>query len=111
MGAVSRSMPVALAGLLLTLLVFGFLADRALVGQATAAGEVAAARVDETARLVALSVRADLAQVEQAVAAGRPRAAVITERSVLPPPPSAPHEPFVPYRKRPRAELSALLGS
>jgi len=108
---VHRAMSILLWALVLTLLVFGFLADQALVGQAKAARETAAARADEAARMVALSVRAALAQVEQAVAAGRPPEGVVSERLGIPPRMSIPVAPFTPYALRPRAELSRLLSS
>ena len=105
------TIPVLFGALLLTLLLFGFLADRALVGQANAAREAAAAGADETARMNALSVRAALAQAEQAFAAGRPPSAGASERIAIPPGISLPAVPFTPYAQRPRAELSRLLSS
>jgi signal transduction histidine kinase len=103
--------PALLGALLLTLLVFGVLADRALVGQARVAHDAAAAKADETARITALSVRAALAQAEQSVAAGHPPRGVTSERLALPPPATFPLVPFTPYAKRPRDELSRLLSS
>ncbi len=99
------------AGLLATLIVFGVLADRALVGQVRAARETAAAKADETARSAALSVRAALAQIEQAVATGLLAPGVTSERLSPPPKASFPLVPFTPYGKRPRDELSRLLSS
>jgi signal transduction histidine kinase len=104
-------MPALFAALLLTLLVFGVLADRALVGQARAAHDATAATADETARTTALSVRAALAQAEQAVAAGHVPPGVTSERLALPPAASFPLVSFTPYAKRPRDELSRLLSS
>src|SRR5882757_7697009 len=103
-------MPALFGALLLTLLVFGVLADRALVQQAQAAHDTAAAKADETARLTALSVRAALAQVEQSVATGHPPRGVSSEQLALPPPVSLPLVSFTPYAKRPRDELSRLLS-
>jgi signal transduction histidine kinase len=102
---------VLLVALLATLIAFGVLADRALVGQARSARDGAAARADETARLTALSVRAALAQIEQAVAAGRAPEEARSERLAIPPPLLLPVVPVTPYAERPRAELSRLLSS
>ncbi|HWX25072.1 MAG TPA: hypothetical protein VN083_08530, partial [Vicinamibacteria bacterium] len=107
----TRTMPALFGAVVLTLLVFGVLADRALVGQAHAARDAAFARADETARVTALSVRAALAQVEQSVAAGHPPRGVASDRLALPPPATFPVLPFTPYAKRPRDELSRLLSS
>lgn len=107
----TRTMPVLFGALLLTLLVFGVLADRALVEQARAAHDTAAAKADDTARIIALSVRAALAQAEQSVAAGHPPEGVTSEQLALPPPASFPLVSFTPYAKRPRDELSRLLSS
>src|SRR5258706_11513185 len=104
-------MPALFGALLLTLFVFGVLADRALVQQAQAAHDTAAAKAADMARIIALSVRAALAQAEQSVAAGHRPQAVTSERFALPPPPSFPLLPFTPYAKRPRDELSRLLSS
>jgi signal transduction histidine kinase len=105
-------LPAALVpGLAVALAVVAGLADRALVGQADAARAAAVARIDEEARLAALSVRASLAQLEQAVAAGRPAPGVVSERVAVPPPRSAPPRGAVPYGDRSRAELAELLSS
>ncbi len=87
------------------------LADRAIVGQADAAREAAAARIDEEARLAGASVRATLAQSEQAVAGGRVAPGVTSERVSIPPPSSVPPRGFTPYGGRSRAELAELLSS
>ena len=105
-------LPAALVpGLAVALAVVAGLADRALVGQADAARAAAVARIDEEARLAALSVRASLAQLEQAVAAGRPAPGVDSERLAVPPPRSVPPPGLVPYGGRSRAELAELLSS
>jgi signal transduction histidine kinase len=96
-------------GLAVALAVVAGLADRALVGQADAARAGALARIDEEARLAALSVRASLAQVEQAVAAGR--RGVAAERLPIPPPRAVPPRGVAPYGGRSRAELAELLTS
>jgi signal transduction histidine kinase len=106
-----RALSFLLGALLATLVGFGVLADRALVGQARAAREATAARADETARLTALSIRANLAEIEQAVAAGRSPQAVASERLALPPALSLPVVPIDSYAGRPRADLSRLLAS
>ena len=107
----NRTTTALFGGLLATLVVFGVLADRALVGQVRAARETAAAKADETARSAALSVRAALAQIEQVVATGLPAPGVTSERLSPPPSHSFPLVPFTPYGKRPRDELSRLLSS
>jgi signal transduction histidine kinase len=104
-------MPLVLGALLVTLVAFGIVADRALVGQATAAREVAAARAGETARTTAVAVRAALARQEQEVAAGRRAPGIALERVALPPGPALPVVPSPPYAGRPREELSSLLSS
>jgi len=98
-------------GLAVALAVVAALADRALVGQADTARAAAVARIDEEARLAALSVRASLAQLEQAVAAGRALPGVVSERVVIPPPRAVPPRGAVPYGDRTRAELAELLSS
>jgi signal transduction histidine kinase len=104
-------MPALFGALLLTLVAFGVLADRALVGQARAARDAVEAKAGETARETALAVRAALAQVEQAVASGPAPAGVVSERIALPPRRAFPLVPFTPYAQRPREELSRLLSS
>jgi signal transduction histidine kinase len=99
-----------LAGLALTLLAFGVIADRALAERARRERETARAAAVESARLTALSVRAALAQVEQAVAAERPPAGVAVDRLAAPPPITA-RGTSVPYSRRTRAELARLLTS
>ena len=111
MRRVSPVLPAALLLLLLaTLLTFGTLADRALVGQARAAFEAARDGAGETRRLTALSVRATLAQVEQAVVAGRPVNGVATERLAIAPS-RLPTRGVSSYGSRTRAELVKLLDS
>ena len=105
-------LPAALVpGLAVALAVVALLADRALVGQADAARAAAVARIDEEARLAALSVRASLAQLEQAVAAGQPAPGVTSERVAVPPHRSVPPLGVGPYGGRSRAELAELLSS
>ncbi len=110
-GGAGRGAPLLLGAILATLVVFGVLADRALVGQARSAREAAAARADETARLTALSLRAALAEVEQAVAAGRAVQPVLAEQLAQPPPLALPIAPGASYASRSRTELSRLLSS
>ncbi len=111
MGVRMRLPPAVVPGLAVALTVVAGLADRALVGQADAARVAAVARIDEEARLAALSVRANLAQLEQAVAAGRPAPGVTSERVAIPPSRSVPPRGFAPYGGRSRAELAELLSS
>ncbi len=104
-------MPVLFGALLLTLVVFGFVADRALLGQEQAARDAVAAKADAIAQGVARSVRATLAQAEQSLIAGHAPDGGTSERIVIPPPAAVPQVPFAPYTKRPREELSRLLSS
>jgi signal transduction histidine kinase len=106
-----RFPPALVPGLAAALALVAVLADRALVGQAGLARAAAVARIDEDARLAALSVRASLAQLEPAVAAGRPASGVTVEFLSIPPPRSVPPSGFPPYGGRPRAELAELLSS
>jgi hypothetical protein len=110
MTIVSRRASLLFAGLAATLLVFGAVADRALVEQGRTAREAAWSRSDESVRRVALSVRATLAQIEQAVAAGRAHEGVRSDRLAIPPTPSALGS-TVPYGRRSRSELAGLLHS
>jgi signal transduction histidine kinase len=107
----SRGTRFLIGALLATLLVFGALADRALVGQARAARKAAAARAGETARLTARSVRAALSEIEEAVAAGSSPLPATSERLALPPPLTLPIVPAAPYSSLSRGELSRLLFS
>ena len=95
----------------LSLLTFGFVADRALLEQGESARRTAETAADETASLMASSVRAALGAIEAAVLEGRPTEGVRTELLALPPEPSAQPLATQPYSRRPRAELSALLLS
>ncbi len=106
-----RWMPALFGALFLTLVVFGIVADRALVGQEQAARGSAAAKADETARVAARSVRAALAQVEQSLVAGRVTEGLTSEKLAIPPGLALPLVPFTPYTKRPREELARLLSS
>jgi len=94
-----------------TLLVFGGLADRALVEQGRIARQAVEAGAAEAARLTAFSVRATLAQIEQDVVAGHASDDVRAERLAQAPGLSAPRPGTVPYGRRPRSELAQLLHS
>jgi signal transduction histidine kinase len=93
---------------LATLLVFGAIADRALMDQSRLAGDAARAEADEKARLTAVSARAALAQVEQGVLTGRASQGVMTVRLAKP---SGLFGPAMPYRRRSPGELAALVSS
>ncbi len=110
-GAVPHVSNIAAALLALALLGFGLVADRALVAQGTAAREKSAAAAEETARLTAVAVRAALGAIEEAVLGGRPVEDVVTEAVAVPPEPSAAATSGLPYARRPRSELTALLQS
>ena len=101
-----RWMPVLFGALLVTLVVFGIVADRALVGQEQAARGVAAAKADEIAQGVARTVRATIAQVEQSLVAGRAPEGVTSERLAIPRHSDLPLAAFIPYPKRPRESSS-----
>jgi len=104
----SRFRHVLGGAILATLLVFGTVADRALLEQARLAGESALAEADERARLTAASVRAALAEVEQGVLAGEGSLGVTTARLANP---SGLVGPSVPYRERSSSELAVLVSS
>lgn len=108
---VPRIGDLSAAVLALALLAFGLVADRALVAQAAAAHEKAAAAAEETARLTAASVHAALADIEQAVLGGRKQTDVAFERLAAPPEPSVGPASGLPYSRRSRSELTALLQS
>jgi signal transduction histidine kinase len=90
------------------LLVFGVIADRALLDQGRVAENAARAEADEKARLTAVSVRAALAQVEHGVLTGRSSQGVTTVRLANP---SALFGPAMPYRQRSPGELATLVSS
>jgi signal transduction histidine kinase len=106
----ARLTGVLLAGLALTLGVFGLVADRALAERARREAEAAQAAARETARLTALSVRAALAQVEQAVVDRKPASGIELDQLAEAPGLTA-RADARPYATRPRAELARLLGS
>ncbi len=109
--AVTR-LTYALGGaLVLTLLVFGGVADHALVEQARTAEEASRAEHDKKTELTAQSVRATLAEVEQAVLGDHPWPGVSVGRLVDPNLMSAPGPSSVPYRKLSEEELVARLSS
>jgi hypothetical protein len=66
--------------ILAMLLVFGAIADRALLDQGRLAEDAARAEADEKARLTAVSVRAALAQLEHGVLTGRSSQGITTLR-------------------------------
>jgi len=106
----ARVTGLLLAGLTLTLGVFGLVADRALAERARRETEAARAASQETARLTALSVRAALAQVEQAVVDRTPAVGIEMDRLAEAPALMA-RADARPYASRSRAELARLLGS
>ena len=107
----SRTLAVLPVLVVASLFAFGAVADRALEGQARRAGEAAAVRAEETARLTAASVRAALARLEQKVLEGQAPDGVAAERLAVPPSPSIPRVPGIPYTDRSRDELAKLLHS
>jgi len=106
----ARLTGVLLAGLALTLGVFGLVADRALAERARRETQAALAASQETARLTALSVRAALAQVEQAVVDRKPAPGIEVDQLAEAPRLTA-QVNTTPYSARPRVELARLLGS
>jgi signal transduction histidine kinase len=108
---VSRRSQIVFGAFVLALLVFGGVADRALVEQGRAAAAAARAEVGERAEQAARSVRATLAQLEQDVQRERPWPGVVVARRLdsaflRAPRPSAPG-----YLQRGEAELEALQSS
>jgi signal transduction histidine kinase len=104
----SRLRHVLWGTILATLLVFGAIADYALLEQARLARQAALAEADEKARLTAASVRAALAEVEQDVLAGKKSSGVTIGRLANP---SALSGPSLLYRERPAYELEVLVSS
>ncbi len=90
------------------LLVFGIIADRALVNQARLTEEAALTESDSRARLTAASVRAVLAAVELDVLTGTRSSGVTTSRLAKP---SWLAGPSVPYRERSASDLGTLVSS
>jgi signal transduction histidine kinase len=107
---VSRLRRALLGSIAAALLVFGGVADRALVEQATIAEQAELSNLDEKARLTALSVRATLARIEETVLAGATMPGV-TICQVPGETRAAPWGRDQPYAKRPRAVLVSLLSS
>jgi signal transduction histidine kinase len=106
--AMTRLRSVLWGAILATLLVFGVVADRALLDQARLAREANLAAGQEKARLLAGSVRAALVEVEQGVLAGKELAGVTTGRLADP---SGLVGPSVSYRERSPGELAGVLSS
>ncbi len=100
-------LPVGL--LVLVILVFGGIADRAIVDQARSVESAAFAEADETARLAAFSVRATLARHELAVVARGPGPGVTVYRRLLFPRRSLRHGTGQPYGGRSTIELVDLV--
>ena len=99
-----------LIGLLVpVILVFGGIADRAIVNQARSVESAALSEAEETARLAALSVRATLAQHELAVVAEKPPVGVAVLRLVLSSRKSPRRGSSQPYGKRLGSELRDLV--
>ncbi len=94
-----------------TLVAFGWVADRALEGQMRRAQDEAEKAATETARLTALSVRAALASFEQRVLSQTASPGAFTERLAAEPAAAVPPPGSRPYRRRPRAELARLLSA
>jgi signal transduction histidine kinase len=108
---VSGRTSVFFGALVLAFLVFGGVADRALVEQGRAAEAAARAEVGERAEQAAQSVRATLAQVEQDVQRERPWPGVMVVRRVNTAHLRAPHPSAPGYLRRPEAQLEALQSS
>jgi two-component system phosphate regulon sensor histidine kinase PhoR len=97
--------------LVAALLIFGGVADHALVEQARDAEEAARSGMEENAQMTARAVGATLAQAEQAVHAEKPWPGVAVGRLSNPSFLSAPRGSFVPYLERSEADLLGLLSS
>jgi signal transduction histidine kinase len=101
----------ALVGLILiALLSFGAVADRALIEQERVAQQAALSDLEERARLTALSVRDTLARVEKTVLDGTPLPGVIVAQ-VAHTSNARVRFDITPYGKRDRRALVALLSS
>lgn len=110
MRSVNRLRVAALASIVVAMLLFGVVADRALVEQAAIADRTAHADLAEKSRLVGLSVRATISQLEEAVLAGTPNPAITTCRiaTEVRVDTSAGNRA---YAKRDRRELESLLSA
>src|SRR5262245_26951467 len=97
MDAMSRLRRVLWTAILVTLLVFGVVADHALLDQARLAREVNLGEEQEKARLTVASVGAALTEVEQDVLSGEKRLDVATGRLANP---SGLAGPSVSYQER-----------
>jgi len=107
----SRSGPTILVTFAAALLFFAALADHALSQRADRERQRVQRLSEEQERLVPRSVRASLAEIEQAVVAGRTVPGVVWRRLVVPPARHIATGRTVPYARRPREELVALLDS
>jgi signal transduction histidine kinase len=110
-GVVPRLGDVSAALLALALLAFGLVADRGLVAQVAAIHDKSVAAAEAAARLTTASVRAALGALEEQVLGGRSLPGVLVERLAVPPEPSVAPPASLPYGRRPRSELTALLQS
>jgi signal transduction histidine kinase len=107
-GGMSRFRHVLWGAILATLLIFGTVADHALLDQALLAREAALTEANDRARLTAASVRAAIAQVEQSVLDAKGSPGVTTRRLANP---SELIGPSAPYSERSRDELTVLVSS
>ena len=109
--AVNRRSYIFFGALVVALLVFGGVADRALVEQGRAAEAAARVEVGERARQAVRSVRAMLAQLEQDLLGEGPWPGVTVGRRVDPTLMTAPRPSTPGFLQRSEAELEALLSS
>jgi hypothetical protein len=98
-------------GVALSLGAVAVVADRALVGRASALRSNAELRIGEDARLAAQAVALALAGLERDAVAGRERAGLEVERLAARPAGASAPAGFRPYGERSRAELIGLLSS
>jgi signal transduction histidine kinase len=104
--------PYILYGILVAaLLIFGGVADHALMEQARTEGMVALSNLQQKGQMTARSVSSTLTEVERAVLAEKQWLGISVGRLVNPAHLFAPRGSFVPYLKRNKDELLGLLSS
>jgi hypothetical protein len=109
--SVKRATYILYGILIAALLIFGWVADHALVQQARTEKETARSSLHEKAQMTIRSVSTTLAEAEKAVLAVKPWSGVLVGRLADPFHLSAPRGSFVPYLQRTKDDLLALLSS
>jgi signal transduction histidine kinase len=108
---VNRTTYILYGILIAALLIFGWLADHALLQQARTEEETARSGLHEKAQMTVRSVNTTLAEAEKAVLAVKPWSGILVGRLADPFHLSAPRGSFVPYLRRTKDELLNILSS